>query len=101
MALKRREVARMLRTSADPSDVTRTPEIWGGAAVIAGSAIPVFMVEDLYNDNYRVEDVLENYPWLSKGDVLRALAYAADAPHLVAADRARHAEAIAKHAPGN
>jgi uncharacterized protein (DUF433 family) len=87
----------MLQTPADPPGVTRTSSIWGGAAVIAGSAIPVFMVEDLYNDSHRVDDVLESYPWLSRGDVLRALAYAADAPHLVAADRARHVEAVARH----
>lgn len=88
----------MPRTS-NPLGVTRDPEIWGGAAVVADSAIPVFMVEDLYNENGRVEDVLESYPWLTRAAVLRALAYAAEDAHLVAADRARHAEAVRKHAP--
>jgi len=89
----------MPRITADQSGVTRTPEIWGGAAVISGSAIPVFMVEDLYSENHRVEDVLEHYPWLTAAVVLRALAYAAEAPHLVAADRQRHLEAVARHEP--
>lgn len=89
----------MPRTTADQSGSTRTPEIWGGAAVVSGSAIPVFMVEDLYAENHSVEDVLENYPWLTAAAVLRALAYAAEMPHLVAADRQRHLEAIAKHEP--
>jgi uncharacterized protein (DUF433 family) len=83
----------MPRTS-QPLGVSRTPEVWGGAAVIAGSAIPVFMVEDLYNHANRIEDVLEEYPWLSRADVLRALAYAADEPYLVAADRGRHEAAV-------
>lgn len=87
------------RTSADPSGVTRSPEVWGGAAVISGSAIPVFMVEDLYSENHRVDDVLENYPWLTAAAVHRALAYAAEVPHLVAADRQHHLEAVARHEP--
>ena len=89
----------MLRTT-EPQGVSRSPAIWGNSAVIAGSAIPVFMVEDLYNEAGRVEDVLAVYSWLSKAEVLRALAYAAEFPHLVAADRARHEEA-ARGAPGN
>src|ERR1044072_8773874 len=90
--LREEESCRMLRTPADPRGVTRRPEIWGGAAVIAGSSIAVFVFEEVYKDNHCVEDVLENHPWLSAGEVFRALAYAADSPHLVAADRAHHAD---------
>lgn len=77
-----------------PAGIARSTEIWGGAAVIAGSAIPVFMVEDLYNEAGRVSDVRENYPWLSEAEVMHALRYAAEAPEAVAADRERHERAI-------
>jgi uncharacterized protein (DUF433 family) len=74
--------------------VERSPDIWSGAAVVVGSAIPVFLIENIFNETERVGDVLEVYPWLTKAEVLRALAYAADDAYLVRADRQRHEDAI-------
>lgn len=75
-------------------NVSRTRNVWGGAAVISGSAIPVFMVEDLYNDEKSVEDVLDAYSWLSRAEILQALAYAATYREQVAEDRSRHERAV-------
>jgi uncharacterized protein (DUF433 family) len=75
-------------------NVSRSPDTWRGSAVLTGTAIPVFMVVDLYEEANKVSDVQENYPWLAALDILRAVAYAADYPELVAEDRARHEQAI-------
>jgi uncharacterized protein (DUF433 family) len=86
--------AAFLTPPEEQYNVSRKPSVWAGAAVIAGSAIPVFMVEDLYNEEQRVETVLEAYPWLRRDEILRALAYAEAYKETVAEDRERHERAI-------
>ena len=83
-----------VHTPEQQYNVSRSPDIWRGSAVLAGTAIPVFMVVDLYAEANKVEDVRDNYPWLAALDILRAVAYANDYPELIAEDRARHEEAI-------
>lgn len=92
--------APFLLSPEEQYNVSRKPSVWAGAAVIAGSAIPVFMIEDLYKEEQRLEDVLEVYPWLSRSEVLQALAYADAHAALVVEDRARHEQAF-RNALGN
>lgn len=76
-------------------NVSRSPRVFGGAAVIAGTRIPVFMIEDMYNEGVSVEMLLDYYPNLSEGQVFAALAYADIFAGLVASDRAA-VEAVAR-----
>ena len=54
--------------------IERRIDLWGGAAVLAGTRIPIFAIEDAFQDR-GMEAVLESYPTLTKGDVYFALAY--------------------------
>lgn len=62
---------------------------WGGIAVVAGSSIPVFLMEGLYNCRGQVEDVTEAYPWLTPQAVRSALDYARDHRAEIDADAER------------
>lgn len=56
--------------------INRSPDIWGGRAVIDGTRIPVFAVVDQYEEFDNVDSVLEAYPELRPADVHLALLYA-------------------------
>jgi len=75
-------------------NVCRDPSNWGGAAVVAGTRIPVFMIQDMYAETQSLPEVLACYPSLDLADLLSALAYAEHASGLVAEDRARHEMAV-------
>lgn len=77
-------------------NITRDPSIWSGMAVVLGTRIPVFLVDDLYAETGDVAEVLAAYPRLSEGDIFYALAYARDRAGLVAEDRDKHHRAIAE-----
>lgn len=70
--------------------VDHVPGIWGGIAVVKGSAIPVFMMEGLFLLRGRIEDVREHYPWLSVEEITSALEYADAHRDEIVTDRARH-----------
>jgi uncharacterized protein (DUF433 family) len=56
--------------------IVRDAGVWGGRAVIEGTRIPVFVIEDQFHESGTVEGVLETYPELKRADVHVALAYA-------------------------
>lgn len=58
--------------------ITVDPEVLHGAACIAGTRIPVSVVLDNLSAGMAVEELLEEYPTLSRVAVAAALAYAAE-----------------------
>jgi uncharacterized protein (DUF433 family) len=55
------------------------PEVMLGKPVIAGTRIPVEQILRKLAASMRVEEVLRDYPRLTREDVQAALAYASDA----------------------
>lgn len=54
------------------------PEVMLGKPVISGTRIPVHVVLSLVAGGYGADEVLRDYPDLSRGDVLACLEYAAE-----------------------
>ena len=57
--------------------ITQQPEVMSGKACIRGMRVTVGMIVGQIDAGYSVEDVLVNYPYLEREDVLQALRYAA------------------------
>lgn len=74
--------------------VIRDPEVWGGTAMVSGTRIPVYMVEDMHEEGCTVQEIIECYPRLTPASVFSALAYAYTHRGLVDEERASHARAI-------
>ncbi len=55
------------------------PEILAGKPVIKGTRISVEFVLELLSSGLSVEDILKEYPHLSREDILAALEYATNA----------------------
>ena len=53
------------------------PKIMGGKPTIRGMRVTVGTVVGLIGAGHTVDDVLEDYPYLEREDVLQALRYAA------------------------
>jgi uncharacterized protein (DUF433 family) len=54
------------------------PAILGGKPVIAGTRISVQLILEKLRDGWTFEDLLDDYPHLTRDQVVAALAYAAD-----------------------
>jgi len=52
------------------------PKVMVGKPVIKGTRIPVELIINMLAEDVSVEEILANYPGLSKEDILAALAYA-------------------------
>jgi uncharacterized protein (DUF433 family) len=59
------------------SRITRDPRVMGGKACIRGMRVTVSMILGLMAAGHSHEEILEDYPYLEKEDLLAALAYAA------------------------
>jgi uncharacterized protein (DUF433 family) len=70
--------------------IERDRSVFGGAAVIARTKVPVFFVEDIYSRDGSVDAVLASFPRLSEADVFAALSYARVYPAAVERDRRRY-----------
>ena len=57
--------------------ITRDPAIMGGRACIRGMRVTVGMVVGQIAAGHAVEDLLRDYPYLEREDVVQALRYAA------------------------
>jgi uncharacterized protein (DUF433 family) len=57
--------------------VTQQPEVMGGRACIRGMRVTVGMIVGMIGAGHSVEDVLADYPYLEREDVMQALRYAA------------------------
>jgi len=71
------------------TDIVQDPKVMRGVPVFQGTRVPVYVVFDYLADSYTVEELLDDYPNLSRDHVRAAFAYASEllsAP----ADRAGH-----------
>lgn len=57
--------------------ITHDPKIMGGKPTIRGMRVTVGMVVGLIGSGRTIEQVLADYPYLEREDVLQALRYAA------------------------
>ncbi len=57
--------------------ITIDPKIMVGKPVIKGTRIPVYVILNLLGDGYTFEELIKDYPDLTKGDILAAIKFAA------------------------
>jgi uncharacterized protein (DUF433 family) len=57
--------------------ITQQPELMGGKACIRGMRVTVGMVVSQIGTGHTIDDVLADYPYLEREDVMQALRYAA------------------------
>jgi uncharacterized protein (DUF433 family) len=57
--------------------ITQSPEMMGGKACIRGMRVTVGMIVGQFGAGRSIEDVLADFPYLEREDVLQALRYAA------------------------
>lgn len=61
----------------DLDRITQSHEVMGGRACIRGMRVTVSMVVGQIAAGHSIEEVLTDYPYLEREDVLQALRYAA------------------------
>jgi uncharacterized protein (DUF433 family) len=61
----------------DLDRITQNPEVMGGKACIRGMRVTVGMIVAQIGAGHTIEEVLVDYPYLERDDVLQALRYAA------------------------
>jgi uncharacterized protein (DUF433 family) len=57
--------------------ITSDPEILGGKPVIAGTRISVQLILEKLRDGWSIQDLLDDYPHLTREQIIAAIAYAA------------------------
>lgn len=57
--------------------ITIDPKIMVGKPVIKGTRIPVYVVLNLLGDGYTQKEIIDDYPDLTKQDLLAAIKFAA------------------------
>jgi uncharacterized protein (DUF433 family) len=57
--------------------ITQQPEVMGGKACIGGMRVTVGMVVNQIGTGHTIDEVLADYPYLEREDVMQALRYAA------------------------
>jgi uncharacterized protein (DUF433 family) len=57
--------------------ITQRPEVMGGRACIRGMRVTVGMIVGQIGAGRSIEDLLAEYPYLEREDILQALRYAA------------------------
>lgn len=57
--------------------ITRPAEVMGGKACVRGMRITVGMIIGQLGAGHCIEDILMDYPYLEREDILQALRYAA------------------------
>ncbi len=57
--------------------ITQHPDMMGGRACIRGMRVTVGMIVGQIGAGHSVEEVLDNYPYLEREDIMQALRYAA------------------------
>ena len=57
--------------------ITRRPEVMGGKACVHGLRVTVGMIVGQIGAGRTIEDILADYPYLEREDILQALRYAA------------------------
>ena len=59
--------------------IIRDPAVLGGKPIIAGTRISVQLILEKLRDGWTLDDLLSDYPQLTREQVAAALAYAAEA----------------------
>lgn len=62
---------------ADFDRIIQDPGVMGGKACVRGMRVTVGMIVGMIGSGYTVDQVLADYPYLERDDVLQALRYAA------------------------
>jgi Uncharacterized conserved protein len=57
--------------------ITVNPQILSGKPIFEGTRIPVDLILEFLSQGYNIDQVLEEYPSLTKEDILGALNFAA------------------------
>lgn len=57
--------------------ITQQPDVMGGKACIRGMRVTVGMIVGQIGTGHSVEEVLSDYPYLEREDIMQALRYAA------------------------
>lgn len=57
--------------------ITQQPDLMGGKACIRGMRVTVGMVVGQIGAGHSIDDVLADYPYLEREDIMQALRYAA------------------------
>lgn len=57
--------------------ITQDPEVMGGKACIRGMRVTVGMVVGQISAGHSIEEILADYPYLDREDIMQALRYAA------------------------
>jgi len=57
--------------------ITIDPKIMVGKPVVKGTRIPIYIVLNLLGDGYTHKEIIEDYPDLTKQDILAAIKFAA------------------------
>lgn len=57
--------------------ITQRPEVMGGKACIRGMRVTVGMIVGQIGIGHSVEEVIKDYPYLEREDIMQALRYAA------------------------
>ena len=57
--------------------ITQQPDVMGGKACIRGMRVTVGMVLSQIGAGHSVEEVLADYPYLERADIMQAIRYAA------------------------
>jgi uncharacterized protein (DUF433 family) len=57
--------------------ITQQPDVMGGKACIRGMRVTVGMVVGQIGAGHSVDEVLADYPYLERDDIMQALRYAA------------------------
>jgi uncharacterized protein (DUF433 family) len=57
--------------------ITQQPEVMGGRACIRGMRVTVGMIVGMIGSGHTIDELLADYPYLEREDILQALRYAA------------------------
>jgi uncharacterized protein (DUF433 family) len=57
--------------------ITQQPELMGGKACVRGLRVTVGMIVSQIGTGHSIDDVLDDYPYLEREDILQALRCAA------------------------
>jgi uncharacterized protein (DUF433 family) len=57
--------------------ITQAPEMMGGKACIRGMRVTVGMIVEQVGAGHSIDEILADYPYLEREDIMQALRYAA------------------------
>ena len=57
--------------------ITHSPDVMGGKACVRGMRVTVSMLLNLVSAGHTYQDILDDFPYLEREDILQSLQYAA------------------------